>query len=396
LLRRWLVEHPLHQVRLRCGHGLLRWGGADNLGYLESLLDRQDEWLELCAVKAHFADDPGQAFDRLGGGTLGQESHARLAAQVLMELLRNAQETRRTGGEAALVNRDARWGTLALRWSRTHDRPATSAKGLLPFLPPEGAEQPGAAPPTAPTPPADVRVRLPKRGSVLAVYRQGDSERAWRQLEHLGGAVRRVAMWPQARQVAAETMRRARACFEIVVERLRATGYVFVDPEAALPPLRPGTQTLLLELEQRVGTLPLSVAAAYEHLGSCCLMGSHPDWPKPTSVALPQFSRATDVWLADPFVLEPIEVLLEEARDREVGELVLSGDAVTKAGFSGGQLAVAVPCPGADARLLGSRRNETFTQYLRRSLRLGGFAGFDDLAERPAMLSSLVAGLEII
>src|SRR5262247_3532883 len=61
----------------------------------------------------------------------------------------------------------------------------------------------------------------------LERYHNGEYEQVWNELQALGPAVRREPHYSQAREVAAETMRRVRRNCELLVSRLRAVGYVF-------------------------------------------------------------------------------------------------------------------------------------------------------------------------
>ena len=58
-------------------------------------------------------------------------------------------------------------------------------------------------------------------------YRTGEHQQVWNDLQALGPAVRREPNYAQAREVAAETMRRVRRNCERLVSRLGKLGYVF-------------------------------------------------------------------------------------------------------------------------------------------------------------------------
>src|ERR671938_598318 len=61
----------------------------------------------------------------------------------------------------------------------------------------------------------------------LERYRNGECEQVWKGLQALGPLVRREPHYAQAREVAAETMRRVRRNCERIVSRLRTLAYVF-------------------------------------------------------------------------------------------------------------------------------------------------------------------------
>ena len=91
-------------------------------------------------------------------------------------------------------------------------------------------------------------------------------------------------------------------------------------------------------------------------------------------------------WLTDPLVLPSIEDFIEEAEDQASNgclHCVLSGDAMTKAGYSGGVYEVSLPDPAADAVVMGEPKDRRLVDYLRRSMKNGGFAGFAGVRARP-------------
>src|SRR5687768_17494569 len=61
----------------------------------------------------------------------------------------------------------------------------------------------------------------------LERYQNGEYEQVWKELQDLGEDVRREPYQTQAREVAAETMRRVRRNCERILSRLQAMGYVF-------------------------------------------------------------------------------------------------------------------------------------------------------------------------
>ena len=101
-------------------------------------------------------------------------------------------------------------------------------------------------------------------------------------------------------------------------------------------------------------------------------------------------------------VLEEGDELEDDAAYEEVRHALSAGrthaidvapDDCHKAGMSGGgPYCVLFPDAAADAPLVDSRY-ATFVEYLRESLRWGGFPGLADQGERPAELARLTAGL---
>lgn len=192
------------------------------------------------------------------------------------------------------------------------------------------------------------------------------------------------------------TMERCRQRLEAIVDRLRASGYVFYRPGASYRPPAADAAERLAALEALVGTVPLVLRAALLHLGSCNLMGTHPRWPHHACLSLSGAPRSGAPWLTDPLVVPSPAVLLEDAAEAGGGPftLVLSGDELTKAGISGGLVSLKAPNRAFDCQLDGEPHGRTFGEMLLTALRHGGFAGFErDVAAPPALLEELTVGL---
>jgi hypothetical protein len=174
-----------------------------------------------------------------------------------------------------------------------------------------------------------------------------------------------------------ELMTRARGNLERIVQELKKQKYRFERPRAVLAKPTAKSKRSLLRLERELGPLPHSLRAAYEVIVACDLRGTHPTFEKD--------------WYTDPFALLPVESVLEDAEDAE-GEhsVVISGDAIAKAGFSGGTYTIDVPNDADDANLAGAAAEETFVQYLQRSFEWGGFPGFSNIdAPLPVLVQKL-------
>lgn len=185
---------------------------------------------------------------------------------------------------------------------------------------------------------------------------------------------------------AKDIMLQARKSLENIVSRLEKSGYVFAYPKyVALPPPQ-NIRDQINELESIVGTMPLSIRTAFEYLGSWNLMGQHPDWPKSANIKLRPIKNENDIWFTDPFVFTTIETILEDTEgwDRiEKFPLTFSGDAMTKAAYSGGIYSILIPCVANDAPIIGANNQRLFIEYLQLSLNYGGFAGFEEIQEKP-------------
>jgi len=107
-------------------------------------------------------------------------------------------------------------------------------------------------------------------------YVRGEHERVWAELVALGERVREPAVYADAVAVARETMHRARANVERIVERLRGMNFNFAYPDRVFVPPAPGAADVLENLDRRIGPLPIGLRAFYEIVGSVSLVGSYP------------------------------------------------------------------------------------------------------------------------
>jgi hypothetical protein len=190
-----------------------------------------------------------------------------------------------------------------------------------------------------------------------------------------------------AQAVARETMRRARANVELLVDELPSLGWVFEDE-----PLRPPEADAVAELdrlESVLGILPLALRAWFEEVGQVNLAGRHPAWPDeypdPLVVDAP----------FDHVLLEHEEWLAERGDPLNDGpssfELPLAPDYLHKADVSGGPpYALVVPNPAADGLLLWERHQTTLVSYLRIAFAAGGMPGYGVSPDRPPVPTELV------
>ena len=224
----------------------------------------------------------------------------------------------------------------------------------------------------------------------LERYQNGEYEQVWKELQELGEGIRKEPYQTQAKEVAAETMRRVRRNCERIISRLRASGYVFgTYPDGTRrsylgEPLTPPSDDLQAdrqELESEAGPLPLSLVAFWEEVGAIDLVGMHPAWPDGL----------------DPLVVDPPEGALSFLFDEGDGIFVgLAPDDLHKDNTSGGDpYGLELPNPSADFLFMYERHNLLFVPYLRLAiLRWGGFPGLEGRDIPFAPLEELVAGLE--
>jgi hypothetical protein len=154
-------------------------------------------------------------------------------------------------------------------------------------------------------------------------------------------------------------------------------GYVFADLAEALPGPRGDVDGAIERVETLVGPLPLMLARFYRTVGSVDLRGRHPDW------------QGCDY--PDPLVVDPIDAVLDEAREyaelenpaadywaSETGvfRAPIGPDALHKANVSGGMwYGVEVPNASSDPIVLEEPHRLPFTEYLELALGWGGFPG---------------------
>ena len=280
-------------------------------------------------------------------------------------------------------------------------------------------------------------------------YQNGERREVWSELVRLGAAVRTDPHAADALAVAYETMLRVEANVRVIVERLHNIGYQFVTDEskwqkrrrniesalAIDPPVteqglrsphvrkvlemmkaakgmlfdqfevakniprdtsvrahvRPPADavTRIRKLEKKLGTLPLSLRAFYEVVGSIDLMGQH-------SSLTPHGGPIS----ADPLVVFAVDDALAEGEefeqdDDETAHIVIAPDEIHKAGESGGEpYEMAVPDERADGELLNERHGVFFVEYLRTAFRFGGFPGYEGYdRDVPKEISELREGL---
>ena len=224
----------------------------------------------------------------------------------------------------------------------------------------------------------------------LERYQNGEYEQVWKDLQALGEDIRKEPYHTQAREVAAETMRRVRRNCERIISRLRAWGYVFgTYPDGTRrsylgEPLTPPSDDMQAdrqELESEAGPLPLSLVTFWEEVGAIDLVGMHPAWPDGL----------------DPLVVDPPEGALSFLFDEGDGLFVgLAPDDLHKDNTSGGDpYGLELPNPSADFLFMYERHNLLFVPYLRLAiLHWGGFPGLEGRGIPFAPLEELVAGLE--
>lgn len=127
-------------------------------------------------------------------------------------------------------------------------------------------------------------------------YKSGQREQVWHELRQLGNRVRESDWVQEAQLVCDEMARRARHNVELIVDRLSNEGYRFHandDEQTPVPahiPPTPEASAYADWLQQRFGTVPMTLLSWMRIVGDVWLVGTHPHWS--TSAA------------ADPLVIE--------------------------------------------------------------------------------------------
>lgn len=236
------------------------------------------------------------------------------------------------------------WLDLAVYWSSQKGVNALAAKDVLQTLFSKAEVKAAKARTADAARTSSAIVKLSPR-TIDAAFAAGDLPLPWSLLASLGEDARSKTYAKSAKMVVRETMRRVRRNLERIVRRLGEQGYVFRYPDRVLEPLLADASKRLARIEKIVGPVPMALRAAYEEIGACDLQGTHPAW---THVACN----------LDPLVLVSSSVITEDIEDEgsegDAIDVALSGDALTKAGFSGGTFDVRLPDASADPD--GARR----------------------------------------
>jgi hypothetical protein len=225
----------------------------------------------------------------------------------------------------------------------------------------------------------------------LERYQNDEHEQVWDELLSYGDMIRQEPVFSDAMAVAHETMRRVRHNIELLAQRLRRIDYKFRDPAKVFVPPPDDTPAKIAEIEQMAGLMPIALRAWYEVVGSVNFTGHHLNY-------LDFFELAP---LPDPLVVYSIDHALETCKDwhkSRAGDPVerlycvpVGSGEYEKAGIGDQQpYEIVLPNESVDALLLHTWHRTTFVNYIRISLRWGGFAGFADPNTRPANIETLM------
>ena len=224
--------------------------------------------------------------------------------------------------------------------------------------------------------------------TLLERYISGEYKEVWAEMVAGTDKYGQLITHSDAERVATETMRRVRANLETIVERLTAIGYefgVYPDGDPLYQPHAPlgetqGANEKIDQMTALVGTMPLSLRAFYQQVGSVCLAGRFPDEADKT------INWGMDALWVEPLDLERLERefadwqdAIEEQSEEESEPFCwnFSPDDFHKDNTSGGEpYFIVFPCHSADALVEGDWHHTTFVDYLRICLEWSGFPGF--------------------
>lgn len=197
-------------------------------------------------------------------------------------------------------------------------------------------------------------------------------------------------------------MERANRNVSIIVEKLDATGYQFLYPEAAHVKPDKNAKEWMESLRSKQIYVPLSLQAWLEVVGNVNLMGTHPLWDYSGYSGMgPEV-----VFHTDPLVVDVDESYIRseyEAWECRVAEdgldeagpfrVSFAPDDIHKANVSGGApYELDVDKPDFDSIVYNERHGHTFVAHIRNAFRWGGFPGFELEASRPNEFLDSIAG----
>jgi len=343
--------HPSSQVRSNAAAWLF-WYGSRGWEALAGPVGSEpgDSSPRVNRIRMRAAFRRGDPFEALSGGSTARR-------QAVLEALRSDlqffdRESKKRRPELGYFEKEPRW----LEWTARQMLDAT----LRPHAEVVLASQPRATwQPVVDAVRRAARVGTPKRGR-----RPGKKS-----LAKLETELRRLA-----EEIAT------------IAASLTERGYVFVG--TPLSPRAPDFADKLQALEGRIGAVPASLQLFWKTVGAVDLRGHDPSWERTTFYTRPEDEP---LWLSDPLCVYSIDVALEEALDSDFDAadvlpddhygLVISGDAMAKAGYSGGVLLLRTPNPRLDATV--EPTGQTVLEMIQHAVRWRGFPGFAHTVGRP-------------
>lgn len=207
-----------------------------------------------------------------------------------------------------------------------------------------------------------------------------------------------------------EAMQRARRNVEVIIERLRNSGYEFVDPSSngyvpRTPLVSPtdSSPRFAQWLSERVGPVPMTVTEWIVVVGDVNLVGNHPEWPERDMLTdalvvefeLRGYADRGPGWDAREYCQSELQAWKDDVAEYgadNVGRFALpfAPDLYHKANVSGGApYGVYLPDSSVDATCRINGRDISFIEYLRECFRFGGFPGAPSLPQIPSLCRGL-------
>lgn len=219
-------------------------------------------------------------------------------------------------------------------------------------------------------------------------YQQGFYQEVYDELLAMHEHVFEDSTYEEALLVARTMMKRVRHNIELLIPRLQLMEYHFGEglsesaEEAAYweqeAPIyqTPTSETpsLVAQLEQSAGTLPLTLKCCYEEVGNVNFVGTFP-------LSENRRERIAQGSLLDPLFLYSVKMALTIGEDDwdATNDISIAPDRFFKYRYSGsGSYSIKAPCKRFDAPLEGYEVPDiTFVNYLRLCFRWGGFPGLE-------------------
>ncbi|GAA3972247.1 hypothetical protein GCM10023085_63250 [Actinomadura viridis] len=193
-------------------------------------------------------------------------------------------------------------------------------------------------------------------------YLAGEREQVWHELRQLGDRVRTPGLAEEAQAVCDEMAHRARGNIEMIVGRLDEQGHRFHEnnddqtPVEPYAPPGPGAESYLQWLEERLGSLPMTLSSWMRIVGDVWLVGTHPRWQS-SADADPLVFEVEGTRKPAGGIREHVEQKVEDRRAdgrRTPFLLPVAPDHFHKANVSGGgPYGIVLPDGCADAHFVG-------------------------------------------
>ncbi len=397
-------------VRNAAGHALRKIGTRPARAALEALIE-EPESVQL-AVHAIFDADPPRAFDRcvhhFEPGALQLDRGVTTATAILATFCPSMfrfvggvlvpEWTEPRAPEWFLADR--RWMKLCIQL-RHHELLGPTAKDVLRSND-QNVVRPALEEAVATQPPRAITATSNGPGDLLTRYQRGAHEAVWRELrayEAIDGALRAEAL-----AVAQATMVRVARAADQLAERLAQQEWTVIGG-ALRTAFEPPDLDAIEGIEQRTGSLPPSLRAFWEVVGSVEFVWDHDRSEEPPSlgVGVPMdtmdpLSIGPARWSSDRF--EDWDELNHDVHPElwRPYELDLAPDVLCKTNISGGPpYGVELPFRGADPILQNEAHHLPFVDYLRLCMRWAGFPGLEAHADREdvrAFVETMSKGLE--